>query len=177
MALAQHSATDVRSGSLANTIALATARTDAFDAKSAESLTLINRGSGQPFEAQYQTVIHDASNALSDIAGRDPARAPISALGTYEAAHRLVRSRDDAGDWDGAVRLATTPDPKGTKTAFATFDSVSRASLRGQASHVADGLSSARRALGVTAVLLLIAGIVAAGLAWRGIAARLREYR
>ncbi|MCU1464243.1 MAG: hypothetical protein JWM72_171, partial [Actinomycetia bacterium] len=40
-----------------------------------------------------------------------------------------------------------------------------------------DGLKSARRALGVTAVLLLIAGLAAATLAWRGVAARLREYR
>jgi protein-S-isoprenylcysteine O-methyltransferase Ste14 len=177
MSLAQHSANDVRSGSLANTIALATARTDAFDGKSAESLTLINRGSGQPFEEQYLKLTNRASSALSSIAGRQPARAPIAALDTYETAHRLVRTRDDAGDWDGAVRLATTADPRGTKTTFAAFDSISRASLRGQASHVADGLNSARRALGVTAVLLLIAGIVAAGLAWRGIGARLREYR
>jgi hypothetical protein len=177
MTLAEHSATDVRSGSLANTIALATARTDAFDAKSAESLTLINRGSGQPFEVQYQGVINDASAALSGISGRAPASAPIAALRTYETAHRLVRTRDDAGDWDGAVRLATTADPRGTKTTFAAFDSVSRGSLSGQASHGADGLSSARRPLGVTAVLLLIAGIAAAVLAWRGVAARLREYR
>jgi hypothetical protein len=177
MTLAQHSATDVRSGSLANTIALATARTDAFDAKSAESLTLINRGSGQPFEAQYQVVIGDANTALSAIAGRAPVRTPIAALGNYETAHRLIRTRDDAGDWDGAVRLATTVDPRGTKTTFAAFDSVSRVSLTGEASHVADGLKSARRALGVTAVLLLIAGLAAATLAWRGVAARLREYR
>ena len=177
MTLAEHSATDVRSGSLANTIALATARTDAFDAKSAESLTLINRGSGQPFEAQYQGLIGDANTALSGIADRAPARSSITALGTYETAHRLIRTRDDAGDWDGAVRLATTADPRGTKTTFAAFDSVSRVSLSDQASHVSDGLKSARRALGVTAVLLLVAGLAAAILSWRGVAARLREYR
>jgi hypothetical protein len=177
MTLAEHSATSVRSGSLANTIALATARTDAFDAKSAESLTLINRGSGQPFEAQYQAVIGDANTALSGIVDRAPARSSIVALGTYETAHRLIRTRDDAGDWDGAVRLATTADPRGTKTTFAAFDSVSRVSLTGEAAHVANGLKSARRALGITAVLLLIAGLVAAVLSWRGVAARLREYR
>jgi hypothetical protein len=176
MAFAEHSATDVRAGSLANTIALATARTDAFDAKSQESLTLINRGSGQPFEAQYQKVIADAQTALSGIADRAPAQTSITALATYEAAHRLVRAQDDAGNWDGAVRLATT-DPTGTKPAFAAFDAISRASLGAQASDVSKSLNSARRPLGVTAVLLLIAGIAAAVLAWRGVAARLREYR
>ena len=70
MTFAQHSATDVRRGSLANTVALATARTDAFDGKSDESLTLINRGSGQPFEAQYQTVITEANAALESVTGR-----------------------------------------------------------------------------------------------------------
>jgi hypothetical protein len=177
MTLAEHSATGVRSGSLANTIALATARTDAFDAKSAESLTLINRGSGQPFEAQYQVVIGDADTALSGVADRAPARSSIATLATYETAHRLIRTRDDAGDWDGAVRLATTADPRGTKTTFAAFDSVSRVSLSGEAAHVAKSLKSARRALGVTSVLLLLAGLAAAALSGRGVAARLREYR
>jgi hypothetical protein len=177
MSFAEHSATDVRSGSLANTVALATSRTDAFDAKSAESLTLINRGSGQPFEVQYQDVMKGATAALSSISSRAPAEAPADALQTYENAHRLVRTRDDAGDWDGAVRLATTSDPRGTKTTFAAFDSVSRESLNGQASRVSGALNSARRPLGVTAVLLLIAGLGASVLAWRGIAARLREYR
>ena len=176
MTLAEHSATDVRSGSLANTIALATARTDAFDAKSAESLTLINRGSGQPFEVQYQSVINDASTALSGISGRAPATAPVAALRTYEKAHTLVRSATTPAI--GTAPFDSRPPPtRGTKTTFAAFDSVSRVSLSGQASHVADGLNSARRPLGVTAVLLLIAGLAAAVLAWRGVAARLREYR
>lgn len=177
MTLAEHSATDVRSGSLANTIGLATVRTDAFAAKSAESLTLINRGSGQPFEVQYQGLISNATTALSGIATRAPVSTSVAALRTYEVAHRLLRQHDDSGDWDGAVRLATTADPRGTKTTFAAFDSVSRVSLSGQAAHVSDSLRSARRPLGVTAGLLLIAGLVAAVLAWRGIAARLREYR
>jgi YD repeat-containing protein len=177
MTLAEHSATDVRSGSLANTIGLATVRTDAFDAKSAESLTLINRGSGQPFEAQYQSLIRNATTALSGISTRAPVSPTDDALRTYETAHRLVRQHDDSGDWDGAVRLATTTDPRGTKTTFAAFDAVSRGALSGQAAHVSKSLKSARQPLGVTAGFLLIAGLAAAVLAWRGIAARLREYR
>jgi hypothetical protein len=177
MTLAQHAATDVRTGSLTNTFALATARTDAFDAKSAESLTLINRGSGQPFEQHYQVVMKDANAAMSSISGRPSATTPTATLDTYESAHQLVRAHDDAGDWDAAVRLATTDDAHGTKTTFAAFDATSHLALTGQASHLSDGLNSARRPLGVIAVLLLLAGLASAALAWRGIATRLREYR
>jgi hypothetical protein len=177
MAFAQNSATDVRTGSLANTFALATARTDAFDGKSAESLSLINRGSGQPFEEHYQAVTKEANAALSSVADRPSARTPIADLSAYESAHRLVRARDDAGDWDTAVRLATTSDAHGTKRAFAAFDAASSLALNGQASHLSHGLNSARRPLGVVAVLLLLAGLASAALAWSGIAARLREYR
>ncbi|MDQ1458813.1 MAG: hypothetical protein QOI08_297, partial [Actinomycetota bacterium] len=173
----QNSATDVRTGSLANTFALATARTDAFDGKSAESLSLINRGSGQPFELQYQAVTKEANAALSSISNRPSATTPIADLNAYEAAHRLVRARDDAGDWNTAVRLATTNAAGGTKRAFAAFDTASNVALTGQASHVADGLKSARRPLGFVAVLLLLAGLASAALGWSGIAARLREYR
>jgi flagellar basal body-associated protein FliL len=177
MSYAQHKANGVRAGSLANTVALSTARTDAFDGKSAESLTLINRGSGQPFEAAYQVVIKDANAALTAVATRPQATASVALLDSYESAHRLVRKNDDAGDWDAAVALATSNDLHGTKVAFAAFDATSGMALTGQAAQVSDGLSSARRPLDVIAVLMLFAGIAAAVLAWRGIAARLREYR
>jgi hypothetical protein len=177
MTFAEHSATDVRGGSLANTVALATARTDAFDGKSAESLTLINRGSGQPFEAHYQAVITEANAALEGITDHALSNAPIAELDTYESAHRLVRAQDDGGDWDTAVRLATSNDAHGTKVAFAAFDATSRPALNSQATHVSNGLNSARRPLVAVAVLLLLAGLASAVLAWRGIAARLREYR
>jgi hypothetical protein len=177
MTFAQHSATDVRRGSLANTVALATARTDAFDGKSDESLTLINRGSGQPFEAQYQTVITEANAALESITDHPLSQTPIAELDAYESAHRLVRAQDDGGDWDTAVRLATSNDPHGTKIAFVAFDATSRPALNTQATHVSNGLNSARRPLAAIAVLLLLAGLASAALAWRGIAARLREYR
>ena len=67
----------------AQTVALATARINAFDAKSAEALTLINRGSGQPFEERFKTVSKAATAAIgprpADGAGRRrrrPARSP-----------------------------------------------------------------------------------------------------
>jgi hypothetical protein len=174
MADAQHSATTVRNGSLASTAAIASARTDAFDAKSAESLTLINRGSGQPFEVQYKTLIADANQALQASAV-DRELAPL--LDSYDTAHVAVRAADDGGNWDAAVRLATSTVPNGTKEAFAAFDTSSKRELTIEATHASDGLRSARDPLDATAWLLFFAAIVAGVLAWRGVAVRLREYR
>lgn len=174
MAYAQQKASDTRRGSLANTDALATARTDAFDAKSEESLALINRGSGQPFEAQYQVDMDNARAALQST-GTGSDLTPL--LDAYDTAHKAVRKDDDGGNWDAAVNLATSNDPQGTKPAFAAFDASSRRALTTQASNATDGLNAARRPLGAIAVLLFFAGIAAAVLAWRGIALRLREYR
>jgi hypothetical protein len=180
MTFAQHKATDVRSQSLADTILLATARSDAFNAKNDESLTLINRGSGQPFEAQYQAAVQHAGAELRTIAtGQpNPGTGELSGLlATYKSAHEAVRAKDDGGDWDAAVRLATSNDPKGTKAAFAAFDARSNVALNRDAATVAGDLNTARRPLGWIAVLLLLAGFAGAVLAWRGIAVRLREYR
>jgi hypothetical protein len=174
MASAQHSAANVRKGSLSGTDVIASARTDAFAAKSDESLTLINRGSGQPFEAQYQRVMADANEALQTPAA-DPQLAPL--LAAYDTAHVAVRKDDDGGNWDAAVGLATGDGKAGTKVAFAAFDTASKRQLDIEATKASDGLSSARRPLGTIAVLLLFAGVAAAVLAWRGIALRLREYR
>ena len=180
MTFAQHKATDVRSQSLSDTILLATARSDAFNAKNDESLTLINRGSGQPFEAQYQTAVKHAAAGLEALAIEGPTETStelLRLLDNYESAHKAVRAKDDGGDWDAAVSLATSNDPRGTKAAFAAFDARSNVALNREAATVSDDLNTARRPLGWIAVLLLLAGFAAAVLAWRGIAVRLREYR
>jgi hypothetical protein len=180
MAAAQHSANNVRFGSLDESDVIAGARTDAFDAKSAESLTLINRGSGQPFETHYKAVMNEAILTLqvtATHASSDTPRRLATLLGAYDSAHRAVRAQDDGGNWDAAVRLATSDDPHGTKAAFAAFDASSKSALTDEAAHASDGLNSARRPLDVIAVLMFLAGLAAAVLAWRGIAVRLREYR
>ena len=177
MAFAQHSATNVRNGSLANTVALSTARTNAFDAKSDESLTLIARGSGQPFEDAYKVATTNASTALTGDANQSVVTPSLGALTLYEKAHTNVRAKDDVGNFDAAVALATTNVQTGTKATFAAFDATSQAALTSQASHVSNGLSSARNTLGVLALLLLLVGLISAALSWRGVAVRLREYR
>jgi hypothetical protein len=172
MAWSRSQTDDAIDGPYRRTVALATARIGGFDAKSAEALTLIGRGSGAAYEERFQAVSTDARNALGDGFADRPT---TDALAKYLAQHREVRTLDDGGQYDAAVALATGD---GTaNSAFGRFERVSAAALGTQSQDLADDLGRAATPLVAVAWLLLVAGIAAAALAWRGIAQRLREYR
>lgn len=177
-AWSQGVASDARRGPYQATVALATARIGAFDAKSAESLTLINRGSGQIYEDRFKTASASATRALTHDLPAAPGGAEAqtsSALQNYLAAHAAVRSNDDGGNWDAAVQLATGSGR--ANQAFATFETASRRALDAQSRRLSDHLAHARAPLVAVSWLLLLAGIAAATAAWRGMARRLREYQ
>jgi hypothetical protein len=178
-AWSQGVASRARRGPYQATVALATARIAAFDAKSAESLTLINRGSGQIYEDRFKTASATATRAL----GQDlPAAAPgsaeaqtSSAFENYLAAHAAVRSNDNGGNWDAAVQLATGSG--NANRVFTTFETTSRRALDAESTRLSDDLAHARAPLVAISLLLLLAGLGAATAAWRGMARRLREYQ
>jgi hypothetical protein len=167
-------ADDVRHHSYRTTVALAQARIDAFDAKSAESLTLIARGSGATYEERFTELANSARSVLAVDVG---VPANTQAFDRYLAVHRQIRELDDGANWDGAVALATSTTDDGSNAVFQRFDDLTQRDLAGRASSVSSDLSDARRPLPAVAVLLVLAGIAAAIAAWQGIAARLREYR
>jgi hypothetical protein len=170
-------ADEVRAGPYRAAVALTAARSDAFDAKSAESLTLIARGSGQPYEQRHAQLMADATSKLDrTVAGVDFA-AMQRQLIPYRVVHDKIRELDDAGDWDGAVTLATRSDSDGANSRFAAFADATGKALDEQVALVDDGLSEARAPIVVVQWLVLVAGLIAAVAAWRGIADRLREYR
>jgi hypothetical protein len=167
-----------KDGPYAETVALATARINGFDAKSAESLTLIARGSGQAYEERFQNVVADAHNALAGLTNAQTGPGEITTandLNAYIAQHKVVRKDDDGGNWDAAVALATGNGK--ANTAFATFDTASGDALNARAQQLSDDLAHARGLLLTLSWALLLAGVLAAFLARRGIARRLREYR
>jgi hypothetical protein len=170
---------DARDGPYRQTVALATARIGGFDAKSAEALTLIARGSGAPFEERFKQAAGEATAAIQrDLrdapAGSDEA-ATASAFAKYVKEHEQLRTLDDGGQHDQAVAAAT-----GQGAANVAFDAFERASgraLASQAADLSDDLDTAAAPLVPVAWLLLLAGIAAAVLAARGVSERLREYR
>jgi CHASE3 domain sensor protein len=165
---------DARRGSYAQTVALATVRIDAFDAKSAESLTLILRGSGQAYEDHFKALVANARSASRESLGNGGA-GTVSAFEAYVRQHAQVRKLDDNGDHDAAVKLAIS---KGAANqAFNAFEAKSGAALDERAGQLSDDLDHARLPALILAWLLLAVGLIAAVAARRGIAQRLREYR
>jgi len=172
-------ADEARAGPYRQTVALATARIGGFDAKSAEALTLIARGSGAAFEERFQSTAADASAAIErDLVGAAPESAQAEAAATfadYVSEHQKLRSLDENGQHDQAVAAATGNGA--ANQAFARFERASSRALTAEAADLSDDLNQAATPLVVTAWLLLLAGLAAAVLAWRGVSERLREYR
>jgi hypothetical protein len=168
----------VRDGPYAATLAAATARIAAFDAKSNESLTLVARGSGGAFEkawASSSKVVTDQSEAS---ARQSKGAARMSGLWAgYVKTHVDIRKLDDDGNWEGAVKLAVGNDPKSANAAFDAFDASSEAALTSSSRAASDSLDAPRTWLTLGAWLGLLVGIAAAGSAWWGVSLRLEEYR
>jgi hypothetical protein len=169
---------DVRTGSYAATLAASQAYALANDAKSMEAFTLIKRGSGQAYEEQFVAATDDAAQRLDDAAADGVLDgSSAQALEAWVARHAEIRALDDEGDWDGAVALATSTDPESPNAAFEEFSASARDDIETNAAATRDALASAGTGSAVAGWLLLAAGVAAAVLAWRGVTARLEEYR
>jgi len=173
----------VRTGSYAATLATATARIAAFDAKSNESLTLIARGSGSAFEKAWQSSseVVTAQSAVASGLTRDAAK--LGGLWVnYAETHALIRKADDGGQWENAVKLATgsgatTAGAISANVSFDAFDSSSGAALTASSKAASDSLDAPRTWLTFAAWLGLLVGVAAAVSAWWGVSLRLEEYR
>jgi hypothetical protein len=158
-------------------VVAAQARIAVLTQRGDESLTLVARGSGESHEQDFATA---QAKLLGD--GSHPA---LTADGSraqtleqqYVQAHKEVRALDDAGNYNGAVRLANSVSPGGAAAAFNALDDVltsdvaaNQARFTAAASHAGTGLFA----------LLLIAPLLAlviCVLSVLGIRDRLEEYR
>lgn len=167
-------ATDVRNGPYDETVSVSNAYSLANDAKSQESFTLIKRGSGAAYEEQFVALTDEAAALLARDTV-DPALAPL--LDDWVAAHAQIRALDDEGNWDGAVALAISDAPGDPNDVFETFSTAASSSLEASADQTHTGLSGAGGAVVLVGWLMLVAGLLAAALSWRGISKRVEEYR
>ncbi|MCB7136381.1 hypothetical protein [Cellulosimicrobium marinum] len=178
LAQASARADDVRSGPYAATLAASQAYSLANEAKSMEAFTLIKRGSGQAYEEAFVLATDDAAQRLADAeAEGNLDGTAAAALDEWVLRHEEIRALDDGGDWDGAVALATSTEPDSPNAAFDSFSAAAHEDIDTNAAQTRDALASSATSAAVAGWLLLAAGLVAAVLAWRGVAARLEEYR
>ncbi len=164
----------IRDGSFDDLTTVAGARVEANLAKSSESLTLINRGSGQAYEQGWQRSAAAVESKLSMM--RDHANV-LADWRRYAQVHDRIRTLDDGGRWDAAVDLATGSGAGSANGRFAPVDLALASIIDGSGTATVDSLGRHRNGLVVGLVLVVGAGLAAAWLGRRGIAARLREYR
>jgi hypothetical protein len=166
-------------GSLQRADRVAQARSAAFDARSSEALTLINRGNGAAYEQRWQ----ESSAVVREALGErlcDPDGCLSDLYEAYATAHAGVRALDDGGDWEQAVLASlgrAGSDNDNAAATFAEFADASTTRLDGDVAQLTEGLAAARRRMSGLQVLAVLAGVAAAALAAAGVGARLREYR
>lgn len=160
---------DISTGSFAQALALSTAKIRGNDAKAYESLTLIARGSGAPYETAWAASAAQVSKTLTN----SPATA--RAWDGYVAAHKALRTSDDSGNWDGAV--ASSIGNGAANTAFNTFDQQATTALAAANTGATQDLRSSRSGTIPLSILVALLATAAAVLSAWGLSRRLREYQ
>ena len=165
---------EISSGSLAAVNTAADARINANNAKSNESLTLIARGSGQAFEAAWQSSANSVAEHVGDLSDKPEL---VSQWQAYTDVHTQIRKLDDGGRWDRAVANATGSGPDSSNTVFAAFDGNLASYLDGVSQEASKSLADEQPIVVAAAIFSLLGGLAAALLGRRGLATRLKEYR
>jgi hypothetical protein len=161
----------------------AQARAAAFEARSQEALTLINRGNGAANEVNWELgndiVTREMSSRLGSDEGRSSAAA--SAYASYAGAHIEIRDLDSKGDWDQAVAVSLgaqlSPAGINSANAFDGFDQAVGQIATAEGSTASARLSSAVHPLNSLRNIVFLAGLVVSVLAALGCGQRLKEYR
>jgi hypothetical protein len=168
---------------LAGADSAAQARAAAFEARSQEALTLINRGNGAANEANWLVRDDIVTQELANGRGSFVAQSGGAAddYEEYQKAHREIRQLDDDGDWDTAVAVSLGADgPESGINAVVAFDSFDQAVgqlATTEGASASSQLSDATSSLGSLRNIVFVAGLVVAVLAALGIGQRLKEYR
>jgi hypothetical protein len=168
--------------------ALAQADIAALQARADESLTLIDAGGDDSFQADFVAVqrrlgpgpgalLTDAVAAARGSPGEGSAAAAAATATAWYRVHRTVRSLDDNGKHAQAVRLLTTPGPGHCGTLFARLDrSLTSAIAADQVVFRSNALTGRDAFTGLEVGVIVLALVMAAGCA-RGLSTRLAEYR
>jgi hypothetical protein len=159
---------DLEGGSYRASYRESTARTAANDAKANESLRLISRGSGQVYEDRW--------NAASEVVLTNASNGTVPLYQDYAAVHEQIVDLDEGGRYDAAVRLSTTTDAEGSTAKLDAFDARSQEIITASGAETTDALRSGNTGILVLAIVTLLLGIAAAGMAVWGIGLRRREY-
>jgi hypothetical protein len=161
----------------------AQARAAAFEARSQEALTLINRGNGAANEINWALGNDIVTREMSSTLGGDEGLSTdaASAYSSYATAHVAIRKLDDAGNWDQAVAVSLGAQPTSagvySTRAFDAFDQAVGKIATAEGSTASASLNSAVHPLNALRNIVFLAGLIIAVLAALGCGQRLKEYR
>ncbi len=162
--------------------AAAQARAAAFEARSQEALTLINRGNGAANEVNWQrgddVVQKELASGLPSDAG--VLTVAGSAYASYRAAHEEIRALDDSGNWDAAVAVSLGKQAStsgNAVTAFDEFDKTVGQLATSEGANASARLSDAVSPMHTLRNLVVVVALLIGGLAALGCGQRLKEYR
>ena len=153
------------------------ARAALFGALSAESLELLAPSGTAEHERDWSSRVTQAGQALANVPASADSSGSQTAVKAYSAVHAEVARRLASGDREGAVALAADPRDTGSAGAFEAVDAATGSLLAHQANQLDAGLASAGEWLRAAGWLCLLAGLGVAVAGWRGVGARLAEYR
>lgn len=167
-------AAQLRTDSYRPTLALAQAGVLVAEARTLESFTLIQRGSGQAYEAEFAALTQEAATLLEQT---DSTGDLTELLDIWLAEHAEIRSLDDGGQWEDAVELAISDDEGGPSASYSQLRQLLDARVESGAGDVTSGLGDAASNTQRAGWLIAAAGLIAAVACWRGLAPRREEYR
>jgi hypothetical protein len=168
---------------------LSRARALTLQAEGDENLTLVARGTGDAFVADFQSVTSqlggsDGRSGLLAQAARLTAGQPaaandinaaVAAYVSYLDFHTQVRKADDGGNFTQAVTLAIGPSAE--YPAFVKLDTALRGALASEQAEFTTHAADARSPLDALRYGIPILAVLAAALALAGIQQRLNDYR
>lgn len=183
---AEHSTAGRRDGT-AQIEAFAAARVVALQARADESLTLVARGNGQPYEAAFTKkadrlngsggLLAAAANAATGQETRSAVEKATEAWQRWQQNHAELRKVDDSGDYNAAVRMATGTDANGTAGPSTVVDQELAVAIRLVSERFEAESLRARNALSGGELLVgALMGMAALAIGF-GYAPRIREFR
>jgi hypothetical protein len=168
-------------------------RISALQARTDEALTLVARGNGAVYEADFSKKIQQmlaAGGELDQVraGATDPARQQRideirTLLTSWQNKHVALRQADDGGDYPAAVALAIATDQttpagrKSTATVFAALDRALSAGIEAASSDFDAAAADAAAAGSSTTAVLIVLLLIALGGVVVGLQQRLAEYR
>ncbi|GAA1958393.1 hypothetical protein [Kitasatospora viridis] len=163
--------------------ALDQARTDTLQARTAENLNLVARGSTTQYADQWTTAAKGDSDALDQAARLAPSGAR-SQLATARArftdwtkGHDTADQKNNAGDYQGALDATVGSGPGSDAAAFDAVDQSLAKAVQVEQDDFTSAANDGRDATATVAIAAGVLALLAAGGVLTGIGRRLAEYR